>query len=216
MATSVGPDGIDVSGLGWTSQSTLFQSNMSLESSAGPNSSLLNEAQQWGFLAWSTPVTDAQSSFTIGTTLTNYLARIYVPANGSTTKAFCFPQTNVANISAFYMGLYSAAGAKLAATAESHTAIGTSGNNALYTPSWAAATTVTGGQFYYVAMIVGWATGAPTFACSTPSSNANLLNANLTAATAVAASNGTAATPPASYTMSSNSTLASVLWVGIL
>lgn len=38
MPTSVGPDGIDVSGLGWSSQSTQFNSRSNLESSAGPTS----------------------------------------------------------------------------------------------------------------------------------------------------------------------------------
>lgn len=36
MPTSVGPDGIDVTGLGWTTQSTLFNSNKNLESYSGP------------------------------------------------------------------------------------------------------------------------------------------------------------------------------------
>src|SRR5690348_9228670 len=132
MATSVGPDGIAVSGYGWTNQSSTFNSNKSLESSAGPNSSLLNSAAQNGFLAWSMIPQDSISTHTIGTTLTNYLVRVYVPANGTSTKAAIVPHTNVANISAFYMGLYSAAGAQLAVTAESHTAIGTSGNDAVY------------------------------------------------------------------------------------
>lgn len=215
MATSVGPDGIAVSGYGWTNQSTLFQSNLSLESSAAPNSDLFSTAAQNGFLAWSMITQDAISTHTVGTTLTNYLIKVFVPASGATTKAAIIPHTNVANISAFYMGLYSAAGAQLAVTAESHTAIQTSGNDAVYEPSWTTATTVTGNTFYYILVLAGWATGAPTFAGCTGSSAASL-NAGLTAATGYSVSNGTAATPPASYTMSSNTLLATAPWVAIL
>lgn len=215
MPTSVGPDGIDVTGLGWTNQSALFNSNKSLESSAGPNSSLLNSAAQNGFLAWSMIPQDAISTHTVGTTLTNYLIRVYVPANGTSTKGAIIPHTNAANISAFYMGLYSTAGAQLAVTAESHAAIVSSGNDAVYEPSWTASVPVTGGQFYYILVLTGWATGAPTYAGCTGSSAASL-NAGLTAATGYSVSNGTAATPPASYTMSSNTLLATAPWVAIL
>jgi hypothetical protein len=215
MPTSVGPDGIDVTGLGWTPQSSLFNSNKSLESSAGPNSSLLNSAAQNGFLAWSMVPQDAISSFTVGTTSTNYLVRIYVPANGVSTKAGIVPHTNSANITGFYMGLYSSAGAQLAVTAESHSAIVTSGNDALYEPAWVSSVSVTGGQFYYVLVLTTWGTGAPTYAGCAGSSAASL-NAGLAAAAGYSVSNGTATPPPASYTMSSNALLASAPWVAIL
>lgn len=215
MATSVGPDGISVPGVGWTNQSTQFNSNKNLESSAGPNSTLYNAAARNGFLGWSMDNLDAVTQFTIGTTLTNYLTKVYVPANGVTTKAAIIPHTNVANVATFYMGLYSAAGAQLAVTAESHTPLIAAGNDAIYEPSWTTSTTVTGGNFYYIAVIVGWATGAPTFAGVAGSSAASL-NAGLSAAASFSASNGTAATPPASYTMASNTALASALWVAIL
>lgn len=207
-----GSDGVTFPG-GWTDQANLTGS---LESYANSSSYLFNPPSQNGFLAWSMVPQDSIASFTIGTTLTNYLTKIFVPASGTTTKGACIPHTNVANVSAFYMALYSADGqTKIAATAESHTPLIASGNDVLYEPSWAASASVVGGLFYYVVMIVGWATGAPTFAGCAGSSAASL-NAGLTAATSFAASNGTAATPPASYTMASNTALASAPWVAIL
>jgi hypothetical protein len=212
VQVSAGVDGITNLGYGWTDQSY-----SSLESYAGPNSDLYNPAALNGFLAWTIPTTSATGTFTIGTTLTNYLARIFVPSNCTTSKAAIVPHTNVANVTAFYMALYSAnLQTQLAATAESHTALGTSGNDAVYEPSWTTAANLTGGNFYYLSLIVGWSTGAPTFAGSTATLDSEVLNAGLTASTSLSASNGTASTPPASYTASSNSQLTQLFWAAIL
>lgn len=215
--TSVGVDGVTTVIPGWTNQSTTPYSS-GLESYGSAGSYSLNVPARYGFLGWNmSPVEGTTTSFTIGTTLTNYLFKIFVPTNGTSTKAACIPHTNVANISAFYMALYSYdLQTKLAVTAESHTAIGTSGNDVVYEPSWAASVGVVGNTFYYVEMTVGWATGAPTFSGCAASQSAAALNAGLTAATSFSASNGTAATPPANYTAGSNTALASAPWVAIL
>jgi hypothetical protein len=216
VQVSAAIDGITNIGVGWTNQaSTPYSSD--LESYGAPNSGLFNPAAQNGFLAWTLSPVDATGTYTIGTTLTNYLTKIYVPANGTTTKAAIAPHANVANISAFYMALYSAdLQTKIAVTAESHVAIGTSGNDVVYEPSWVTAANVIGGNFYYIGLIVGWATGAPTFAGSTAALSTAVLNAGLTASTGYSASNGTAATFPASYTAASNTLLTQAPWAAIL
>lgn len=210
----VGSTNLDV---GWTDQSTTPYST-GLESYGPAGSFALNAPGRNGFLGWNmSPVEGTTTSFTIGTTLTNYLMKIYVPVNGSSTKAAAIPHTNVTNISAFYMALYSVdLQTKLAVTAESHTAIGTSGNDVVYEPAWTTAVNVTGNSFYYVAMVVGWGTGAPTFSGCAASQAAASLSAGLTASLGFVASNGTASTPPATYTAASNTLLTSAPWVAIL
>lgn len=198
MPTSVGPDGIDVPGLGWTTQSTQFNSNKNLESAGNLQSYQVNPPAMYGYLGWTMITEDAiSSSIPHPASNVNILSRIYVAEPGTTSKVDCFPLTNVANITAFYLGLYSTAGVQLAVTAESHASLV---NNAQVSLNWTTPVVLTGNTFYYLAMVTTWATAAPTFAGCLGASAASL-NANLTGANPEAATNVTQATLPATYTM---------------
>src|SRR5579862_5829313 len=80
MATSVGPDGIDVTGYGWTNQSSTFNSNKSLESYSSPTSTLFNGASRQGYKAWSyDPAYSLAAGISVSTT--TFAALVYVPQN---------------------------------------------------------------------------------------------------------------------------------------
>lgn len=188
---------------GVTNQSTLatFDVGASLESSANQTSFLINPPSQNNYVAWSMITEDAIATSTHPATGTNLLTRVLCYQSKTITACDIWPLSNVANITAFYIGVYSAAGVQLALSAESHAAL-VNGTQNTITVS-AGGLQLVGGTFYYVVIGASWATGAPTFAgCN--GANAASLNAGLTVSTAEAASNGTTMPPPASYTMASN------------
>src|ERR1700744_2152384 len=77
MATSVGPDGIDVSGYGWTNQSATFNSDKSLQSYGAASSSIINPALRQGYSAWT--YDPALATGTAVTTTPTLAALVYVP-----------------------------------------------------------------------------------------------------------------------------------------
>lgn len=209
MPTSVGPDGIDVTGYGWTNQSTQFNSNDSLYSYGSPNSSLYNPASNDGYSAWSLIPEDAIATINHAATTVLQLTRVFVPSN-TTIGHLDFNFTATGTVTVFWAGIYSASGSKLATTAESHSAITTT---ALTSLALASSVNLTGGSNYYVATTMTWS-GQPILAGSTMAS-AYVANPNLTAALSNTATAGTNATLPTSITMSSNTQIATKLWVGL-
>ncbi len=182
MPTSTGPDGIDVSGYGWTNQSTLFQSNLSLESYAAPNSDLFNQSAYNSYGAWSLIPEDA--IVTNAHTSTNgWLTRVFVPTTFSCGH-IDIAVTSSGSVTNAVFGLYSGSSfavGPLAWTADVHSTI--TGAAGLYGLTWngassPSAVTLTGGNFYWVySEITGT---SPTLAGSAMASAA-VANANLTA-----------------------------------
>lgn len=213
VLVSAGPDGISVPGVGWTDQSTQYNSNLNLETSAGPNSSLLNSAALNGYVAWSLIPEDSIATVNHAASTHLQLTRVLVPANGSVGH-LDFDFTTGGTVTVFWAGIYSAAGVLLATSAESHTLISTS---ALTPIAMTTSVNLSGGTVYYVGTTLTWSV-QPVLAGSTMGGGAGttwMTNPNLTVATANSADAGVNATLPATVTMSSNTFLANKIWVGL-
>lgn len=185
---------------GWVAQGA------NSEVGSGPSRST-NGPASYNYLAWTASPEDVQGTTAL-VTATTYLTRVITPASGVSTKV----DVNVVaagSPTAAYIGIYSAAGALLATTAESHTLW----VNGKVTLSWVAPVILTGGTNYYVALNV--TATSPTVSGIALST---VQNFGLTASTM---SFGTAAANtvpfPAANVMASNTannTLA-VPWFGI-
>lgn len=196
MANSVGVDGIAVQIPGWTNQSTTPYSS-GLESYAGPSGAVFNSAAQAGYLGWTGIPADAISTFSPASA-TSYIAKIFVPSNGTTTK-IDMNVTTVGTVSAAYFGLYTAAGTQVAATAESHSAWAANKVEL----SWASSALISGSSFYYIVMNLTWSV-QPVLAAMTVSTVQNFGPVNGVAGTNAFATTGTNTTPlPTSFTMAS-------------
>lgn len=177
------------------------------EQGSGPSRSS-NGPAAYNYLAWTASPEDVQGLSTI-TSATTYLIRVITPTSGVSTK-IDVNATTVGTVSVLYMGIYSAAGALLATTAESHAAWVANKN----TLSWVTPVALSGGTNYYVAMNFTYSV-TPVLASVAVST---VQNFGLTASTM---SFGTAAANtvplPATNAMASNtlnSTVA-VPWVAI-
>jgi hypothetical protein len=215
MATSVGPDGIDVTGYGWTNQSTTFNSNKSLESYGAAASSIINPALRLGYSAWTyDPILANGTATSIGTTLA---VLIYVPQSFTCSHVDMIPVATAGNIT---VGLWSATApagtatplAFSAATAASLAALNTLTFNGSSSPT---SVNLTGGQFYFVTLFSSAATTVATL--TDPASYiTNASNLGYTISTTYRA--GSVATTAALTTSSTfgTSTLgATVPWVGL-
>ena len=97
MTLSTGPDGIDVSGYGWTNQSSTFQSNKSLESYGPASSAILNGALRKGYSAWTyDPTLVIATGLSIATTSTASL--VFVPESFSLANIDWINVTGTPNI----------------------------------------------------------------------------------------------------------------------
>jgi hypothetical protein len=206
--------------ISWTNQNQGTTGTLSPDVEQGPGASpyLFGGAAfapgQNGYLAWSMSPEDAINAVTAWpTTNTNLLTRVFVPISGFTTKCDFFPITIAATTTSILVGLYSSTGAQLSVSPAITTGFGAM-NGTTQTVTWTTPTYLSAGSFYYVAMIVAWATTSPIFA-ATLNASAPALNAGLTTATAESQTNGTSATLPASYTMSAGTTLGYEFFVGL-
>lgn len=208
MAQSVGVDGVTTLIAGWTDQSTSPYST-GLESGGSASFSAgFDSATQNGYSAWSVPAWAASSTASLGgTTNTNYLIKVYVPAAFSSAH-MDVDCTTAGTVTHAYAGLYSIAGTKLILSAD----IQSTWTTGKMTYAWTAAQPLTGNTYYYVALLFT-DSAAPALA-ATPASA--VTNYNLASGTENYASNGTAATLPASYTLTSNTPLATAIpWVAL-
>jgi hypothetical protein len=169
-------------------------------------------AQDQGFVAWTFDPNVASSSGLLLVTGVIYIGAIPVRQAHTITNLWCHV-TNVGSglvASQSFMGLYSSAGTLLSATADmsgDFTSTGTK-SKALTTPQ-----AVVPGM-YYVA-VVSNGTTPPSLARGTQVSISLANAANLTAAAARWATNGTGTTLPSSLTMASNVTSnAANVWLG--
>jgi hypothetical protein len=192
MAQSIGVDGIDVPGVGWTNQQY-----SSVESYPGPAGAVFNSAAQAGYLGWTGLPADAISTFSPASA-TSYIAKIFVPAGGTSTKIDVNAST-VGTVSAAYFGLYNAAGAQVAATAEDHSSWAANRNSI----AWVSSVLLAGSTFYYVVLNLTWSV-QPVLSAMTVSAVQNFGPVNSVAGTNTFATTGTNTVPLlASYTMTS-------------
>lgn len=219
MATSVGPDGIDVTGLGWTNQSTLFQSNLSLESGGPASSTLINSALRQGYSAWTyDPAFSNSNALSIGTT--TQAALVYVPETFSCTHFdFIFVATT-GNVTA---ALWPATAPAGTATPLAFSAATTSGStagvvsltfNGVSSPT---AVTLTGGNYYFATMFSSAATTIANYLAS-PVTAANAAAGSTYSGTTVYRTGtvGTVTTvSTASVFGTSTITQGNIAWVGL-
>jgi hypothetical protein len=216
MPTSVGPDGIDVTGYGWTNQSTQFNSNDSLYSYGSPNSSLYNPAAQNGYGAQSILVQDAIASPTHATT--GYITRIFIPASFTCGHADIFVASSTT--STFLVGLWSSSALNGTATPlvwSASTAFGA--GPIMGTVTWNGTSSptsvnLTGGSFYYIYTYS--ATASTTVGASTMA-GAGMANAHLASTTYDTLTMGTPLTSLSATSALTNTLTASAtkIWVGL-
>jgi len=216
MPTSVGPDGISVPGVGWTNQSTQFNSNKSLESYGAASSTILNAALRQGYSAWTyDPIHATGTPTAIGTTLA---VLVYVSASFTCSKIDMIPVATAGNLTVGIWPSTAPAGtatplAFSAATAASLAAVNALTFNGTNSPT---SVNLTGGQSYFVTM---FSSAATTVACLT-ANTAYMTNAAVSGlySTSTIYRNASVATTAALTTASvfGTSTLTAAMpWVGL-
>jgi hypothetical protein len=223
MTTSVGPDGIDVSGYGWTNQSTTFNSNKSLESYGAAASGIINPAERYGYSAWS-----CDPALAIGTAPSvsgvTFVVAVYVPQSFSCVNIDWVQVSGTPNITLALWPSTAPAGTAipLAWTAATAAVVAT-GAAPVNTLTWTGSSSptsvsLTGGQTYLVTL-AGSTTGAVAAAVteSLGAANANAGNALYSATTTYrAATLGTQlATVTSSSTFGTSTLSADLVWVGL-
>lgn len=153
MSTSVGPDGIDVSGYGWTNQSSSFNSNKSLQSYGPVSSSLFAGSLRQGYSAW-TYDPNISTAAGISANATTLAALIYVPENFTCSNIDWIGVSGTPNVTLALWPATAPAGTATplvwsAATAQVATSVNTT--------TWAGSSSPTsvgliGGQSYFVTL----------------------------------------------------------------
>lgn len=163
MATSVGPDGIDVSGYGWTNQSTTFNSNKSLESYGAASSALINPALRQGYSAWTyDPIFATGTVASIATPTTAVL--VYVPQSFTCSHVDLATVGTAGNITVGLWPATAPAGTAvpLAFSAATAASLGAVSPIAFNGSSSATSVNLTGGQSYFVTL---FSSAATTVSC---------------------------------------------------
>jgi hypothetical protein len=215
---STGPDGITVPGVGWTPQSTQYNSNKSLESYGSPSSSLYSAAIRQGYNAWSyDPALTQGSAPSISTTTIATL--IYVPQNFNCQNVDWIEVTGTPNVTLALWPSTAPAGvatplAWTAATAASAGAVNTLTWNGSSSPT---SVTLIGGQSYFVT-IYGSTTGTVSSMVTAQSYITNAAVSGLYSTSTVyrGATVGTLAGSITSASVFGTSTLApELVWIGL-
>jgi len=163
MATSVGPDGIDVTGYGWTNQSTTFNSNKSLESYGAAASSIINPALRTGYSAWTyDPILAKDTAVSIATPTTAVLN--YVPQSFTCSHVDLIAVATAGNITVGLWPATAPAGTATPLAFSAATAASLGALNSLTFNGTGSATsvTLTGGQSYFVTLFGSAATTVAT------------------------------------------------------
>lgn len=208
MATSLGIENTN----GWTDQ----QLSGSLESYSNASSTLFAPSLQNSYSAWSMPMESAASATNHVASTHGQLTRIYVPSN-CTVGHVDFYFTTTGTTTVFLSGLYSATGAQLAVTAESHAAII---NTAITPVAFTTSPTLAGGNFYYLFTTITWSVqpvlAGATYVAGGAGGAIAFGNANLTVASAPSTADyGVQAILPASLTLSGLTGLGTKIWAGL-
>jgi hypothetical protein len=213
MATSVGPDGIDVTGYGWTNQSTSFNSNKSLESYGSPTSTLFNEASRQGYNAWSyDPALTQGTAPSISTTTLATL--VYVSQNFTCSKVDWIEVTGTPNVT---IGLWPATAPAGTAIPLAYTTAAAATAGAVNSQTLNTSVALTGGQSYLVT-IYGSATGTVAAMASAQSYITNAAAGSLysTTTTYRAASVGTlTGTLTGSSVFGTSTEGVNLVWIGL-
>lgn len=171
-------------------------------------------AADFSLEAWTyDPLIAAQTStLTSGTV---YMAKLRVVSAFTTSSVYLQVSTAGSSLTAGqnFIGLYDAAGTRVALTADQTTAWGSTG---LKTAAWAASASLSAG-FYYVALLTNGTTGITIARASAQGSE--MLSPNLTAATYRWSTGGTGLTGltalPATITMSNRGAGATSVWAAL-
>jgi hypothetical protein len=220
MPTSVGPDGIDVSGYGWTNQSSTFNSSKSLESYGSAASSILNASLREGYSAWSyDPIFSPAAG--VSTNGVTFVVQVYVPQTFTCKNVDWIQVTGTNSVT---VGLWSSTAPAGTATPLAWTlATGTAATaTAVNTLAWSTGASsptsvvLTGGQSYLVTLAGSAATGTIASLASTSyTANASTLSWSTTT-TYRAATLGTQLLSITSASTFGTSTLsADLVWVGL-
>jgi hypothetical protein len=217
MPLSTGPDGIDVTGLGWTNQSVTFQSNKSLESYGAASSSILNSALRQGYQTWTyDPAQSIAAGISIATT--TFAALVYVPQSFSCTKVDWLQVSGTPNVT---LALWPATAPAGVATPLAWTAATAATAAAVNSLTWTGSSSplsvnLTGGQSYLVT-IYGSTTGVAGCLTSTAAAaNAAPSGTYSTTTTYRAATVGTLAGSVTAASVFGTSTLsADLMWFGL-
>jgi len=159
MPTSIGPDGIDVTGYGWTNQSASFNSNKSLESYGAASSSIINASLRQGYSAWTyDPIFTTAAGISASTT--TYSALVFVPQSFTCKNVDWLQVSGTPNIT---IGLWPAIAPAGVAVPLAWTAANAATAAAQNTTTWNGSSSptsvnLTGGQSYLVT-IFGSTTG---------------------------------------------------------
>lgn len=172
-------------------------------------------ASDHSLLAWAYDPRGAANSTAL-TSGTVYLIKVQVTASGQTSNGMVVhvPSAGVTlTAGQNFVGLYDAAGTRVAVSADQTAAWG---SNGFKTIAWTAPVAVTPG-FYYIAILTNGATGISI--AREANLDATLVNINLTPATLRWSAGGTGLTGltslPASITMADRAASMLTVWVGL-
>lgn len=172
-------------------------------------------ASDHSLLAWAYDPRGAANSTAL-TSGTVYLIKVQVTASGQTSNGMVVHVPNAGvtlTAGQNFVGLYNAAGTRVAVSADQTAAWGSSG---FKTIAWTAPVAVTPG-FYYIAILTNGATGISI--AREANLDATLVNINLTPATLRWSAGGTGLTGltslPASITMADRAASMLTVWVGL-
>jgi len=219
--TSVGPDGIAVSGYGWTNQaSATFNTNKSLESYGPASSASFNAALRRGYQAQTfEPYLASGTAVSIATTIAQL---IYVPTTFTCATVDVIVVANTGNTTIALWPANAPAGVATPLAWSAATAAVASSTVNAFTfggASSPASVTLVGGNYYFVTAF-GAAT-APTLAASPTAGSANIVNAAASgtysaATTYFVGSVGTVTTVSAASVFGTSTlNVVSGIWVGL-
>ena len=165
---SAGPDGITVPGGAWTNQSTLYNSNKTLESYGAASSSIINPAVRQGYSAWSfDPILAVGTAPSMSGVTWSVL--VYVTSSFTTANIDWIQVAGTPNVTC---GLWPATAPAGTATPLAYTTAAAATAAAVNTQAWNTAVSLTGGNFYFVT-VYGSTTGTIASATSESAAAAN-------------------------------------------
>lgn len=215
LLTSAGPDGIAVSGVAWTNQSTQYNSNKTLEGGGPAASTILNAAIRQGYSAWSFDPMLANGALSAATTIATL---IYVPQTFTCATFDMIPVATAGNLTVALWPSNAPAGvatplAWSAATAASLAAVNALTFNGASSP---ASVTLVGGNSYFATIFSSAATTVATYnAAQIYEANAAVSGLYTSATIYRAATVGTVTTVSSASVFGTSTLALNVPWVGL-
>lgn len=215
MPNPIGPDGITVSGYGWTNQSAVFNSNKTLESGGPASSASTNAALRRGYSAQSFEPYLINNTVSAAVTQAQLL---YVPTTFSCTTLDMIPISTAGNLTVALWPSTAPAGTATplvwsAATAASLAAVNALTWNGASSPT---SVTLTGGNYYFATVFSSAATLVGTLtAAQIYETNAAVSGTYTAATTYFSASVGTVTTVSAASVFGTSTLSLSSVWFGL-